>query len=177
MSTFTYNKDIPFSTHNPSVDQPNMLTNTNSTFDWAAVDHVGFNTTGGGRHNQITFNDVSTQAVPTNPVSVLYTKNDAFSKPQLNFLNSQNFTNTLSGNGSVLLMGGMIIQWGFGAVTGSSVAFPTAFPNNCFSMVVTGTSPLYTGGFVVSALSKTNYTVSRTSGSGNTGYYYIAIGN
>jgi len=174
---FTYNSNIPLSTHNPSVDQPMMEVNNNSIAGYVAVDHVPFNTSGSGWHNQVTFSNVSTQATPTDPVSILYTKNDAAGHPQLNFLNSQNFTNTFAGNGAVLLLGGLIIQWGTGSTTGSSFAFPITFPNNCYSMVVTGTSTLYTGGFVVSALSRTNYTVSRTSGTGATGYYYIAVGN
>jgi hypothetical protein len=172
-----YNLNIPFSTHNPSVDQPNMLTNTNSIATYVAVDHVPFNTTGSGQHNQVTFNNIGAQSVPSDPTSILYTVNDAFSHPQLAFINSQNFANIASPNGVVLVFAGIIIQWGSASTTGSSVAFPTAFPHNAFSMVVTGSATPYTGGFVVSALSRTNFTVTRTSGSGATGYYYIAIGN
>lgn len=43
MPNFTYTRDIPFSSHNPSVDQPDMQINNNSIQDIIAVDHYGFN--------------------------------------------------------------------------------------------------------------------------------------
>lgn len=52
--SFTYTTGIPASGNNPSVDQPNMQTNTNSISSLIAVDHVGFNQAGnGGKHNQV----------------------------------------------------------------------------------------------------------------------------
>lgn len=47
--------NIPFATHNPSSDQPNMLINTNSEQAIWGVDHVSFNTNFGGTHNKVTF--------------------------------------------------------------------------------------------------------------------------
>lgn len=178
--SISYNLNIPASTHNPSNDQPNMLINTNAINQLIGIDHVSFNSSGidvSGQHLQVTFNDVTTQSTPTTPKSVLYTKNDAVNIAQLNFLNSTGFANQPFQSGCVLLFGGVIMQWGRSAVIGSNVNFAATFPNAAFSMVVTGSSTLYSGGFVVSALSTTGFTVERTSGSGNTGYYYIAIGN
>lgn len=74
-------------------------------------------------------------------------------------------------------IGGILIQWGNASATFVPVDFPVAFPHAVFSMVVTGSSSLYLGGFVVSSLTQTAFTVTRTDGSGATGYYYIAIGN
>jgi hypothetical protein len=71
----------------------------------------------------------------------------------------------------------MILKWGNSGTIGSPVAFTSPFPQACFSVIITGTSSLYTGGFVVTSINQTNFTVTRTSGSGATGYYYIAIGN
>ncbi|SFR79781.1 gp53-like domain-containing protein [Sphingomonas jatrophae] len=51
------------------------------------------------------------------------------------------FTGSLQQNGYVALPGGLILQWGrFNAPanSGASVAFPTPFPNACFSAVVSG---------------------------------------
>jgi len=48
-----YNRDIPFATHNPSVDQPDMQTNTNSVDTWVTVDHHGFQDNEGGYHTVI----------------------------------------------------------------------------------------------------------------------------
>ena len=52
MTTYTYFKNIPASNHNPSVDQPNMRTNTNSTSDLINEDHYTFGVANGGFHKQ-----------------------------------------------------------------------------------------------------------------------------
>jgi hypothetical protein len=178
----SYNLGIPAATHNPSIDQPNMQVNTNSIAQIIAVDHVGFSTTGSGQHNQVTFNANNVPAVPTAP-PVLFT-NTVGSLPQLFFYSgpATSSSNQYVNNGtagSTFLLGGMIQKWGMGAATGGgpeNVTFAGAFPNACYVVVVTGTSSLYTGGFVITAKSQTGFNISRTSGSGSTGYYYIAIG-
>lgn len=53
MPNFSFTRDIPFATHNPSSDQPIMQTNTNSEDSIWAVDHHGFNDNLGGYHNVI----------------------------------------------------------------------------------------------------------------------------
>ena len=186
--TISYNLNIPAAANNPSTDQPNMLTNTNNIGTYVAVDHVGFNTAGSGQHNQVTFNSNNSPGAGTITPPVLFTNNQdgagnalPNSLAELFFFtgaaaNAKNqYVSTA--NGSVLLMGGIIMKWGTGATTGSAVSFPVAFPNNAFAMVAIGSSSLYTGGFVVTALSASSFTLTRTSGSGATGYYYIAIGN
>lgn len=176
--SIAYNTGIPASANNPSVDQPNMLTNTNNIATYVAVDHVPFNTSGSGQHEQVTFNSNN---VPGGTVSppVLFT-NAAPTLPQLFFYSGTAAQGAnqyvAAASGSTFLLGGIILKWGNSATIGS-VSFPVAFPNNCYAVVITGTSTLYTGGFVVSAVSASAFTVARTSGSGATGYYYIAIGN
>lgn len=56
MPSFTYTRDIPFSTNNPSNDQPIMQTNTNSIDSLIAVDHYSFGSAGNldGFHKQVT---------------------------------------------------------------------------------------------------------------------------
>ena len=56
MPSFTYTRDIPFSTNNPSNDQPIMQTNTNSIDDIIKVDHYSFGSVGNfdGFHKQVT---------------------------------------------------------------------------------------------------------------------------
>lgn len=69
--SFTYTRDIPFSTHNPSNDQPNMLINNNSIDDLIAVDHVTFNSADSGKHNTLTFvNSATTPALPVSQTQV-----------------------------------------------------------------------------------------------------------
>lgn len=53
MSFLNYFIDRPFATNNPSVDQPNMQINTNSTSDWVLIDHHGFEDNIGGYHTII----------------------------------------------------------------------------------------------------------------------------
>lgn len=48
--TFTYNNLVPATNNDPSADQPEMLINTASINSIIAVDHVGFNANGGGKH-------------------------------------------------------------------------------------------------------------------------------
>lgn len=68
-----YNRDIPFSTNNPSTDQPNMQTNTNSVDDILQVDHVSFNATNGGTHKQVTYSSENVPSSPGGTSSVAYT--------------------------------------------------------------------------------------------------------
>jgi len=51
--SFTFNTAIPAAANNPSVDQPDMLTNNQSTDSILAVDHISFNTANGGNHLQV----------------------------------------------------------------------------------------------------------------------------
>lgn len=50
--SFTYNTAVPASGNNPSNDQPDMLTNTQSIDGILDVDHVTFNAANGGTHRQ-----------------------------------------------------------------------------------------------------------------------------
>lgn len=106
MTMFTYNTQIPFSTNNPSVDQPQMLINTVAINGIWSVDHVGFNSTGiggsgssGGQHTQVTFNgnnppatapsQASLSILYANTISGAQTYNTASASPisQLFYLN------------------------------------------------------------------------------------------
>lgn len=80
MSTFTYNRDIPFADNDPSDDQPLMQTNTNSTDDIIDVDHYSFETSNlDGWHRQCTFPAQNVAAAQVDPASTLYTNADASS--------------------------------------------------------------------------------------------------
>lgn len=141
---FTYVNTIPAANDNPSVDQPNMLGNTQSINSWAAQDHFGFNTSGGtnnlgGLHAQVSFGSNNIPggfSIPT-----LFTKNDSSSTPQLQFWTgsaskSQNLYAPGS-NGSTVSLNGIVFQWGnTGSVAnGATITFPQTFPNNCFQVI------------------------------------------
>lgn len=53
MTFFNYNIDIPAALDDPSVDQPLMLTNTNTIGSWVNIDHHGFGDNLGGYHRVI----------------------------------------------------------------------------------------------------------------------------
>jgi len=61
--SFTYTTNIPFASNSPSVDQPNMETNTNSINSIWAVNHIGFNSANGGTHTKLDF--INSQSDPT----------------------------------------------------------------------------------------------------------------
>jgi hypothetical protein len=73
-----YFTNIPFASNDPSIDQPNMQTNTNSISAWVDVDHYGFKNASnlGGLHTQVTMPVLG--AIPARLLStsgILYTKN------------------------------------------------------------------------------------------------------
>jgi hypothetical protein len=198
--SISYNTNIPFSTHNPSNDQPLMETNTNSINSWVQVDHVGFNVGGGevsGQHNQVTFNSNN---VPTPPVSppVLFT-NNVNSLPQLFFYSgnssqsssqysltegSPGATNT---GGSTFLLGGIVLKWGIVSATdNTSISFATlsgaAFPTACFAVYATEYNSSSSNGFFISvsptptAAAFTPRVRTSAGGAGTVVISYLALG-
>lgn len=181
--TFSFNTNIPAAPNNPSVDQPDMLTNNQSTNNLLAVDHISFNTAGGGQHKQVTFNGNNVPTPPVNP-PVLFT-NTVAGLPQLFFYSgdathssSQYVNNT---QGSTFVLGGFIMKWGFlGPITDhQTITFPVAFPNNCYTVVAT---PVKSGSFgnlfftLQTTPTITGFQV-RTNGVTLDAVSYIAIGN
>ncbi len=73
MPLFSYNRDIPDGPNNPSVDQPKMKINTNSTDDLIDVDHFSFDESNGGYHRQVTVATKNTPVAQTDPSSVIFT--------------------------------------------------------------------------------------------------------
>lgn len=178
--SITYNLNIPAAANNPSVDQPNMQTNTNSINSLVAVDHYTFADNPYGTHKQITFpNNNSPGATPTYPT--LFTNNDSSSIPQLFYYNAGNSTYYTNGaNGSCVLLGGMILKWGSVGISGSSqaVTFGVAFPHNLFGVTVSAltSTPGSNGTVSVENFSVNGFTAYR-AGSGSLTVYYFAIGN
>ena len=64
MANIPYVLGIPAASHNPSNDQPDMLENTNAINQLIGIDHVAFNATNGGFHQQVTFANNPT-VIPT----------------------------------------------------------------------------------------------------------------
>lgn len=91
--TFSFYNTIPATPDNPSNDQPLMLINNQSIDSILAVDHIGFNSAGGGEHLQVTLNAtpsyITTPVAPTGNDSIAYTAaGTASTAAQLLFVNS-----------------------------------------------------------------------------------------
>jgi hypothetical protein len=74
--SFTYTTGIPNPPNDPSVDVPNMQTNTNTINSWTEVDHIGFNNGLAGQHTHITFPNV--QSGSSSPFSDAIPKSQIF---------------------------------------------------------------------------------------------------
>lgn len=202
---FTYNRDIPFSTHNPSTDQPLMQTNTNSIDDLINVDHFTFSSGQAGKHNVV--RHPTPQSPMTSPGTgalewAYYTKTlasgavETFWQRPAQLVNgpdiqmTTNLAPTASTNGYTFIPGGLIIQWGQITATTSSytsLLFATnnvAFPNNCYDVFTqpyaTGTEPGSQATVAIrkSSVSKTGFQWAFITNSGEyTGFYWWAIGN
>jgi hypothetical protein len=192
--SFGYNINIPFSTHNPSNDQPLMEENFNSINSWVGVDHVGFNNASGGQHEQVTFNSNNPPSGTVTP-PILFTNNqDGFgtnlpgSLAQLFFYSGANTKGQqqyeISGSsGSVLLNMGIILKWvqqaGVATTGGTTNTFTSfglePFPNNLFTVLVTNTN---TG--TLHSVSISNWLPASfvaKCDSSTVGFGFIALGN
>ena len=56
--TWPYNPSLPNPPDDPADDVAGMQTNASSIASLINIDHVPFNTAGGGQHKQVTFNSI-----------------------------------------------------------------------------------------------------------------------
>lgn len=196
MSTFSYTSIIPAANNDPADDQPLMLQNFSSISQLISQDHVGFNTSGGGEHEQVTFNANNVPgSFPVSP-PVLFT-NTVGSLAQL-FFYSGSMANSASqyaaaNPGSTLVLGGIVLKWGSGSLSfpfsssGTTISFVSAFPNACFAVLAvsndagSGSSAntiCYARNWNASNfnLLGTLRTTTGQPGSGTIAYSYLAIG-
>lgn len=71
--SFPYTTGLPNPPDNPSNDVSGMQQNTNTIDSYVAVDHVGFNNSAGGQHQQVTLPNNNTPSSPAALASVIYT--------------------------------------------------------------------------------------------------------
>lgn len=160
--TFNYFPTIPNPPDDPADDVASMQTNAASIFNIFKVDHQGFNEgANGGFHNQATLiNKVAFPANPAVSLAVLFAStglppsgagttsappvfiigNDASRTNNQYYYNKTNVAGT--SQGSVLLLGGLIIKFGTvtAAVSGSTINYSVAFPSGVYSVQVTSNS-------------------------------------
>lgn len=159
MGMFTYFPNIPFATNNPSVDQPNMETDTNSISSLIAIDHQGFNVNQGGYHTVVHCIDNIVDPAPVPPAGPLLGAGEYYTKTVTDFATdtaaffqtaggriiqlTMNTTPVANTNGYSYLPGGIAVQWGqdtftSGGHTQGMINFGTAnrnFPNACFVVI------------------------------------------
>lgn len=182
MTQFDFFPAIPATNNSPSVDQPNMQTNNQSTNDILAIDHITFNAANGGTHKQVTI--VATQSAPSvvSPQGIITTQ--TVTNSELFYSNNQKnvaLTNTLltASSGQGMMPGGLQIRAASATGTASSsqsISFSTAFPTGCLAVVVSYSGGGSLGGQTCSAgtLTSSGFTLFLTGSA--TGVYYIAIG-
>jgi len=200
MSTFSYNTGVPAANNNPSVDQSDMLTNTSSINSILGVDHVTFNASGGGRHNQVTFNSNNVPSLPAslltlfsnnqdgngnnlpNGLSQLFAFSGTAAQSQLQYyIKYASSSDAPSPYGSVMLFGGLIIKFGFvptvttaGITINLATSPATPFPSACFGVVASQWTS-GSAGTIIGAVG-TASTIRLVASTGSVSAFYIAIG-
>lgn len=190
--TFPIDITIPAAANDPADDQGPMQKNFENINSFLKVDHTNPASTGAGTHLQVSFGSNNPPTFPlTYPELFTNTQDGAgnalpHSYPELFFYtgvagaSKDQYVSTA--NGSVLLMGGIIMKWGVANLPGTgfnqAVMFPVQFPNNCFSVIAIANAASNS----VSVVSCTSFTVSqfiaiKTSSSTSLNINYIAIGN
>lgn len=154
--SFNYNNGVPATANNPSVDQPDMLINTQSIEGILNVDHITFRAANGGTHKQVTFNDVAAPGAQMNPQSIFYTvAGTASTNADLRFRNQ-----------NAVYQGLPIKAWAL--VNGATGAIILNQSFNVDSVTVNGTGS-YTVNLTANALGSANFSVigSTQIGTGN----------
>ncbi len=203
--SFTYTTGIPAAGNNPSVDQPNMQTNTNSINSILAVDHFTFADGNAGRHQYVRMPVGSIPAMSASQAGfyaktangfaqLFFTNGVSGNEYQLTRANTTNFASfstnlpygappaTFTQNGGwTFLPGGMLLQYGFygkAAASGSlgTIQFPVAFTTAPYSVT---TSTLSNGAnfsnFLIFSTSATSFDF-RCSRVDMDGFFWSAIG-
>jgi hypothetical protein len=148
MGLFVYNPNIPFATNNPSVDQPNMETNTNSITNLIQIDHEGFNVNQGGYHTVVHCIDNIVDPAPVPPAGPLLGSGELYTKtigPTLAPITTDTalFYQTAAGiitqmtvnlkpvqsnsNGYTFIPGGFIVQWGFITIISGTTIYSVTY--------------------------------------------------
>lgn len=193
-----YNPSIPQGSDNLSTSQGQILNNFTQLNNIFAFDHYAWNdntTANRGLHRKVTFPAPVTISAPTGTASTFYSKLvSAVAAPYFDTAAGSNCvwyggsstglvsatTGGTYSNGLITLPNGIIFQWGFqnNVSNGQTITFPSAFPNNCFNISMTGMRSNNDSRslWINPSFSTTSFTVQTNSGSG-LNVMYLAIGN
>ena len=196
-----YDPNIPQANDLISESQPEILENFSQANVLFGTDHVEFNNAtvaNRGKHNKSTYLEQSGNPVTALNEAAVYTKDvlgitELFIRRENNGtviqLTEESGDPVVNNNGQTFLPGGMILKWGRSqtVTNGVEFPFPIAFPNSCFTVIITpcpaNTNPATVDDFayIISPPSTTGFTcntVRRTglSAVASVRLNYIAIG-
>lgn len=140
-----------------------------------------------GKHKQVTLQvsaaapspsgtDSAVYAKTVSGVQQLFFKNSAGTETQITGIESE------SGNGYVMLPGGIVMQWGSTSLTAgatTTISFPTTFGTAVYSISVTlkrASSDTSASAVVVGTPTTSSFGVILPSGANNNSCYWMAIG-
>jgi hypothetical protein len=158
----------------------------NVTGNLTGTSSISTNIAGGGA-GQIPYQSaLNTTALLAAGTVGYYLKSNGASAPSwaaLSALQTSDFTGSnqsLSSSGYQKIPGGLIIQWGYQAISGTSLTFnfPTAFSSACYCVIGTSYYQNDTGGAEAAPVRTlpTTTSVSFSTNSGHDGLFWIAIG-
>lgn len=192
MTNQTFLTGIPATNNNPSDDQPNILINNDSLYQWAgansASDHYGFNVNDGALHKRASYVAQGSDPGSASGRYVQYGK-DSSGSTEL-FVQKDGVVTPIqltrgvpvaTSSGYSYLPGGLLIQWfsvNFGVSTSGTFSFPTPFTSAVLS-VVGNQSSVSTGNTFsvgIGTTTTTQVTLWRSSASGANTAFIIAIG-
>lgn len=190
-----YTPSTPTASQFISISQPLIQENFSQANTIFGANHVEFDSTDVANQGKHTFVSMIEQSSdPTTAVNeiALYTKDLGGINTLYMRKESDGTVIQLSGadplaaaSGYTFLPGGIILQWGTGHAegTGHVNTFPIAFPNNCFSVTLTGDST-GDGRSILRVWSKSQANFTAVTRRGDSGtqdgaadLYFIAIGN
>lgn len=194
MPSLTYTLNIPNPPNSPSVDVPNMQTNTNSINTIWTEDHFTFSDANPGLHKQVQISSALGTIPPglQGGFETLYAKAVAGNGELFFTRGNTGIEIQMTGpgapspvaNGYTFLPGGILIQWGTTAgnvSNGATINFNTPFPNACFvaipSIVSSTTTNLRSTYSASSSPSSFVVTIITVNGPSNATISWIAIGN
>lgn len=204
MGTIQYTRDTPATNDNPSVDQPNMKTNTNSIDTLLQVNHNSFGEDPYGYHTVITQVTQGSDPVTIGGVNQVYAKNytpnttvgstdtQLFVKSGLGILSQ--LTGQLVGTDGYQWIGGVLVQWGkiaipqigtapkSGTVTFKDrVAGAIPFPTACFIVQLTLQSTVVTSASnsagIIGTPGATSFQWQFSGTTSSQNIFWMAIGN
>lgn len=180
----TFQSNIPLASDLLSVSQNDIKNNFEAIGTAFPINHVDFNDSGAGKHKYVEMPNQGSDPAGAASEMTLFSKL-AGGASQVHYIRDAGSAVQFTGrdpsagtSGETFLPGGLLLKWGQIAAAGNGVVqnFPTAFPNNCYSVVVTINIGSTLSNIGINGFTRSGFTF-RTTAAGNVPITYIAIGN